>query len=148
MSELKVKGRWFISLYGPDNELKQYEENDNVITLNGLSGLVSHMVEATAAATTFTFRYVAIGTDATGEANTDTALGTELTRHTATVSHGSNGIYRLTATFPSGTGTGAIAEYGVLDSNAAGTLFSRDTAAVVNKGANDDLVVTTEITFS
>jgi hypothetical protein len=145
---INVKGKWFISLFGPKGELKEKHEGKNVITLNGLSGLVSHLVSATAAATTFTFRYIAIGTDATGEANTDTALGGELTRHTGTVSHGSNGIYRVTATFPSGTGTGAIAEYGVLDSNAAGTLFSRDTEAVVNKGANDDLVVTTEITFS
>ena len=145
---IKVKGRWFISLYGPENEEKEKIEGDNVITLNGLSGLVSHLVSATAAATTFTFRYIAIGTDSTGEANTDTALGGELARHTATVSHGSNGIYRVTATFPSGTGTGAIAEYGLLDSNTAGTLFSRDTEAVVNKGANDELTVTTEVTFS
>lgn len=145
---INVEGRWFVSLYGPKGELKEERSGKNVITLDGLSGLVSHMVEATAAATTFTFRYVAIGTDSTGEANTDTALGGELTRHTATVSHASNGIYRLTATFPSGTGTGAIAEYGVFNSNSAGTMFSRDTEAVVNKGANDDLVVTTEITFS
>lgn len=145
---IKVKGKWFVSLYGPDSELKEERKGDNVITLNGLSGLVSHLVSATVAATTFTFRYIAIGTDATGEANTDTALGGELARHTGTVSHGSNGIYRVTATFPSGTGDGAIAEYGLLDSSAAGTLFSRDTEAVVNKGANDDLIVTTEITYS
>lgn len=148
MSGLKVKGRWFISLYGPDNEEKEKIAGDNVITLNGLSGLVSHLVEATVAATTFTFQYVAVGTDATGESNTDTALGGELARQTGTVSQLSGGIYRVTATFPSGTGTGAIAEYGLLDSNTAGTLFSRDTEAVVNKGANDDLVVVTEVTFS
>ena len=143
---VKVKGKWFISLYGPDE--KEHIEGDNVITTAGLSGLVSHMVEAVAAATTFTFRYVAIGTDATGEANTDTALGTELVRHTGTVTHLDGGIYRVTATFPSGTGTGAITEYGLLNSNANETLFSRDTEAVINKGANDDLVVVTEVTFS
>ncbi len=145
---IKIKGRWYKSLYGPDGELKQKLENDNVITQNGISGLVSHLFSATVAATTFTFRYIAIGTDATGESNTDTALGSELTRHTGTVSQISGGIYRVTATFPSGTGTGAIAEYGLLNSNAAGTLFSRDTDAVVNKGANDDLVVITEVTYS
>ena len=143
---IKVKGRWYVSLYGPDK--KDYVEGDNVITLNGLSGLVSHLYSATVAASTFTFRYIAIGAGSAAAANTDSALGSELARHTGTVSQISGGIYRVTATFTSGLGTGSVSEYGLLDSSSAGTLFSRDVESVVNKGANDSLTVTTEVTFS
>ena len=148
MAGLKLVGRWYMMLYGPKNEVKQKLSGVNTITTGGLSALVQHLVSAAAAATTFTHRYVAIGSDNTGETAADTALGTELARHTGTVSQVDGGIYRVTATFVCGTGTGNVYEYGLLDSSSAGTLFSRDTEALVTKGANDDLVVVTEITYA
>lgn len=148
MSGLNIKGKWYVTLYGAENEVKQRIEGVNTITTGGISALVQHLVSATAAATTFTHRYVAIGSDNTSETSADTALGTELARHTATVSQVTDGIYRLSATYPSGTGTGNIYEYGVFDSNTGGTMFSRDTEGLVTKSANDTLVVITEITYS
>ena len=148
MSGLNIKGKWYVTLYGAENEVKQHIEGVNTITTGGISALVQHLVSATAAATTFTHRYVAIGSDNTSETSADTALGTELARHTATVSQVTDGIYRLSATYPSGTGTGNIYEYGVFDSNTGGTMFSRDTEGLVTKSANDTLVVITEITYS
>ena len=144
---LKLVGRWYISLYGDNNELKQQVSGRNVITENGLDFLASYLNSAAAAAATFTMRYVAIGTDSTAEAASNTALGTETERHTGTVSYVSNAIYRVTATFPSGT-AGAVVEYGLFSSNTAGTMLSRDTEAVINKGVNDILTVTTEVTLS
>jgi len=91
---------------------------------------------------------IAIGTDATAEAASNTALGTELARTTGTASYVSDAVYRVTATFAAGTGTGAIVEYGLFSSSTGGTMFSRDTESVINKAAGDTLVVTTEITFS
>lgn len=148
MSGINLTGKWYITLYGDDGLVKQNVNGVNTITTGGISALVQHLVSATAAATTFTHRYVAIGSDNTSETSADTALGTELARHTATVSQVTDGIYRLTATFPSGTGTGNVYEYGVFDSNTGGTMFSRDTEGLVTKSANDTLVVITEITYS
>lgn len=149
MSNLKIKGDWFVSLYGEDKETpKQRIAGQNIITTAGVSALVQHLVTANAAASTFTFAYIAVGTDATGETSADTALGVESARTTGVVSQLDGGIYQVTATFPSGTATTAIVEYGLFDSSAAGTMFSRDTEAVVNKGANDDLTVITQITFT
>lgn len=145
--DVTLTGRWYITLYGPDGEKKDYREGKNVITTNGLEFLASFLNSANAAASTFTMNYCAIGTDATAEAASNTALGTETERHTGTVSYVSNAIYRVTATFPSGT-AGAIVEYGLFSSNTAGTMLSRDTESVINKGANDTLTVTTEITLS
>jgi len=144
---IKVKGRWFVSLYGPDGTEKQNIEGDNVITQNGLSGLVSHLVEATVAATTFTFQYIGIGAASGAASSTDSVLGAELARTTGTVSQIAGGIYRVTATFPSG-GAGSVSEYALFDSSAAGTMFSRDVESVVNKLADDTLTVQTEVTFS
>lgn len=143
-----LTGKWYVTLYGPDGEKKAYREGKNVITEGGLSFLASFLNSANAAASTFTMAYIAIGTDSTAEAASNTALGAEAARHTGTVSYVSDAIYRVTATFASGLGTGAIVEYGLLSSNTNGTMMSRDTESVVNKGADDVLTVTTEITLS
>ena len=147
MNNCKIRGFWHVVLTGPDGAVKQSIGGENVITTVGKQYLASFLNSAATAATTFTARYIAIGTNSTAEAAADTQLGTEVARHTGSVS-ASGAIYTIVATFPAGTGTGAIVEYGLLNSNTAGTLFSRDTEAVINKGAGDTLTVTHNVTFS
>lgn len=146
-SVIKIRGFWEMVLTGPDGELKQHVKGENVITTAGKQYLAAFLNSAATAASTFTARYVGIGTNSTTEAAADTQLGTEIARHTGTVSV-SGAVYSVVATFAAGTGTGAIVEYGLLTSNTAGTLFSRDTETVINKGAGDTLTVTTEVTLS
>lgn len=140
-----LKGRWTI-VHTRGNETLKTIEGDNVIATNGKEFLASFLYSAAVAASTFTCKYVALGTDATAEAAANTALGTELTRTTGTVSYVSNQMYQVTATFASGSGTGAIVEYGLLSSSTGGTLLSRDTESVINKGANDTLTCIVRIT--
>lgn len=135
-------------LYGPEGILKDERQGYNVITTNGKEALASLLASGALAATTNTFKYVAIGSDNTSEAASNTALGTELSRHTGTVSYVSNAIYQVTATFATGSGTGGIYEYGLLNSNTGGTMLSRDTESLINKGASDTLTVTCQITLS
>ncbi len=145
---MKLKGRWFVTLYSGET-VKEYREGDNVITTDGKSFLAQFLNSAATAAATFTMRYIAIGTGVGGELAADTALGTEAARATTgTVAAASGAIYQVTATFASGVGTGAITEFGLFNtaSATAGTMFSRDLEAVINKGANDTLTVTTQIT--
>lgn len=148
MSEMKLNGKYFITLYGPDGEVKDQRSGDNVVTTNGKEFLASFLYSAAAAASTFTCKYVAIGTGTSSESAADTALGTESSRHTGTVSYVSGQIYQVTATFATGSGTGAITEYGLLSSSSAGTLISRDVETAVNKGANDTLTVVYQMTLS
>jgi hypothetical protein len=143
-----LKGKWIVKLYGPDGELKASREGENVVTTNGKDFLASFLGSAAAAAATFTAKYIAIGTDATPEAVANTALGSEASRHTGTVSYVSSAIYQVSATFAAGSGTGAIAEYGLLSSSTGGTLLTRDTEAVINKGASDTLTVVHQITIA
>lgn len=147
-SECQLVGKFFIELYGPDGDLIDYREGQNVVCTNGKEALASLLNAAAAAATTNTFRYIAIGSDSTAEAAANTALGTELSRHTGTVSYVSNQIYQVKATFATGSGTGSVVEYGLMNSNTGGTMLSRDTESAVNKGANDTLTVTYQLTIS
>jgi basic membrane lipoprotein Med (substrate-binding protein (PBP1-ABC) superfamily) len=142
-----LNGRWKAILES-GGVVKQEVEGPNVICTNGKEFLASFLASAAAAASTFTCKYVAIGTDSTAEAAAQTALGTELARTTGTVSYVSNQIYQVTATFSSGTGTGAITEYGLFSSSTGGTMLSRDVEAVINKGANDSLTTVLQITIS
>lgn len=144
----KLKGYWTATLTGPDGEIKTQRAGNNIVVDNGKEFLASFLNSAVATASTFTMRYIAVGSDSTAEAASNTALGTELSRHTGTVSYVSNAIYQVTATFAAGSGTGAIAEYGLFSSNTGGTLLARDTEDVINKGSGDTLTVTAQLTIA
>lgn len=142
-----LKGKWFITLYGAPGEVKEEISGYNVITTNGKE-MFAQMLASCATGGTNTFRYIAIGSDATAEAASNTALGSELARAAGTASYASGAIYQVTATFASGTGTGSVYEYGLLNSTTAGTMLSRDTETLITKGANDTLTVTCQITLA
>lgn len=148
MSDTKLKGEWFITLYGPDGQVKDQRQGFNVVTTVGKEFLASLLYSCALAAATNTCKYIAIGTDSTAEAVGNTALGTESSRHTGTVSYVSNQIYQVKATFATGSGTGAIVEYGLFSSSSGGTLIARDTESAINKGANDTLTVVAQLTIS
>lgn len=149
MGMSEIKGRWFVTLYGPDGIQKDYREGSNVITTGGKEYLAAFLNSAATAAATFLMRYIAIGSNNTAETAADTALGTETSRSTGTVSYVS-AIYEVTATFPAGDGTGNVYEYGLFPASTAacGTMFSRDTEALITKAAGDELKVVTRIEFS
>lgn len=144
----KVIGRWETKLFGPNGELKDIQSGPNIVTTVGKDAMAVFLNSAAAAATTFTTRYIAIGTGTTPETVADTTLGTELSRSTGTVSYVTSQIYQITATFATGSGTGAITEYGLFNSNSAGVMYARYTKSVINKGALDTLTVTAQITLS
>ncbi len=147
-NESRVKGEWFITLYGPDGEVKDQRQGFNVVTTVGKEFLASFLYSAAVAAATMTAKYIAIGSDSTAEAAANTALGTELARHTGTAAYVSGAIYQVTATFAAGTGTGTVYEYGLFSSATAGTLIARDTEALITKGAADVLTVVAQMTLS
>jgi len=143
---IKLTGRWSQVLERGAGNVVATRSGTNVITTSGLHGLADYLCSAAASATKNTYYFIAIGTDSTGEAAADEALGTEISRHTG-VATAFTSVYQVTATFASGSGTGAIVEYGLLNSNTSGILMARDTEAVINKQANDTLTVTMQLTF-
>jgi hypothetical protein len=146
---VQINGYWDMTLYGSDGAVKQHVHGKNVITTAGKEALANYLASAAASATRNPFYFIAIGTGGTAETAADTAMSVETARSAGTASFtGGAAVYSVYATFAAGVGTGAIVEYGLFDTSAAGTLFSRDTEAVINKGASDSLVVITQVTLS
>jgi hypothetical protein len=148
---VKVYGNWRIERHTPVNgqmALAETREGRNIITTVGKSFLAAFLASAAAAASTFTCKYLVIGTGTGAESAGGTALDTETARHTGTVSTQANAIYQVIATFATGVGTGAITEYGLFSSNTAGTMFCRDLESSIAKGALDTLTATLQITLS
>ena len=141
-----IKGRWTAVLTDETGAEKDRKEGDNLVVTNGKEYLANFLQSATTSAAQFTLNFVAVGTDNTAATLADTALGTELARHTGTASYTSGAIYEVVATFAAGVGTGAIVEYGLFSTNSGGTMLSRDIEDVINKGASDTLTVTAQIT--
>jgi hypothetical protein len=145
--QTKLKGSWIVRLYGPDGELKDERSGFNIVTTNGKEALAQALAASFNSAVTQTWQFVGIGTDTTAESAAQTALIAEASRHTGTVSYVSGAIYQVTATFAAGSGTGAITEYGLFNSNTGGVMLTRDVEAAINKGAADTLTVVHQVTI-
>lgn len=88
--------------------------------------------------------WMACGTGTVAAAAGDTTLGAESGRVALVTSGGTVAANVVTyqAIFPPGTGTGALAEIGLLNAAAAGTLVSRAVFPVKNKEAGDTITFT------
>jgi len=102
------------------------------------------MKDATATA----MSHMAIGSGSTAAAAGDSSLGTELGRVALDSTTVSGAVVTYVATFPAGTGTGAVTEAGILNASSAGDLLCRTVFSVVNKGASDSMTITWTVTVS
>jgi hypothetical protein len=92
--------------------------------------------------------YMAIGTGTATPAVGNTTLGVEAGRVSLASFSSSSNQVTATATFPAGTGTGAITEAGIFNANSGGTMLCRTTFPVVNKAAGDSIAITWVVTVS
>jgi hypothetical protein len=140
---LKVTGDVSITLFNKDGAVKDSREIKNLVVTSGKAFIAARMV-----GTPTEMSHMAIGASSTAAANGDTALGAELGR-VGLASDGSTGaVVTYTATFPAGTGTGAVVEAGILNAGSGGTMLCRTVFSVVNKGADDAMSITWTITVS
>jgi hypothetical protein len=140
---IKVTGDVSIVLRGPDGQIKQQQEIKNLVVTTGKNFIAGRMT-----GTSTVMSHMAIGSSSTAAANGDTTLGSELGRVALSSGTTSGAVTTYSATFPAGTGTGAVVEAGILNAASAGTMLCRTTFSVVNKGANDTITVTWQVTIS
>ncbi len=124
--------------------IKQEFTVPNLVVDTGLAFIASRMKDATATA----MSHMAIGTGSTSAAAGDTTLETELARTALTSTTVTTNSVAYVATYPAGTGTGALTEAGILNAASGGTMLCRTVFAVINKSAADSMTVTWTVTIS
>jgi hypothetical protein len=141
--QLKVTGDVVVEITGADGKVKDRREIKNLVVSTGKTYIAGRIVGTPTAMT-----HMAIGSNNTAAATGDTALGSELGRVALTSSAASGAVVTYVASFPAGTGTGAVVEAGIFNASPSGTMLCRTVFAVVNKGADDAMSITWAITVS
>jgi len=140
---IKVTGAVSIKLFDKNGQLKDDRQIKNLVVAAGKTFIAARMV-----GTPDEMSHMAIGASSTAADAADTALGSELGRVALASETSSGAVVTYTATFPAGTGTGAVVEAGILNAGSGGTMLCRTTFAVVNKGVDDVMSITWQITVS
>jgi hypothetical protein len=146
---IKMKGRLNIVLTGPDGELKEQLEVDNLVVTVGKNFIASSMAKTTTNSPA-AMTHMEVGTSTQAAAVGDTALITPVSgsRVALTSTTVTNNNVAYVATFPAGTGTGALTEAGIFNASSSGTLLCRTVFSVINKGAADTLGITWTVTVN
>lgn len=140
-----ITGALDIVLRDEFGNIKQEIHVPNLVVTVGKNFIASRMIGTTATV----MSHMAIGTSSTTPATSNTTLGVEIGRVALSPAASvSNNVVTYVATFPAGTGTGAIAEAGILNAASAGTLLCRTVFNVVNKGSADTLTISWNVTVN
>ena len=141
---IKMTGDLKIVLTDENGQIKHEQEVKNLVVTVGKNLIASRLKDTTDAAMT----HMAIGSGTTAAANGDTALGTQLGRVSLTSTTVTTNNVAYVATFPAGTGTGAVTEAGLFNASSGGTMLCRTVFSVINKGAADTLGITWTVTVN
>ena len=142
--QIKVTGELKITVTNDEGNVKKEIIVPNIVVTDGKEYIASRMKDASATA----MSHMAIGTGSTAAAAGNAALGTEAGRVALTSTTVTSNAVAYVATFPAGTGTGAITEAGILNASSSGTLLCRTVFSVINKGAADTLGITWTVTVN
>ena len=144
--ELKATGLVKIVHTNATGELVKEFTVPNLVVTAGKNHIAAKIAATTNSPAAMT--HMAIGTGTASPGASDTALGTQTGRVSLSGSVVSTNTITYTATFPAGTGDGAITEAGVFNASSGGTMLCRTTFPVVNKASGDTIAVTWVVTVS
>ena len=143
---IKITGDVKIDIIGADGAVKDSREIKNLVVTTGKTFIASRIVGVASTV----MGWMELGTGTTAAAVGDTTLQTVISGSRVTLTSGTaaTNVVTYVASFPAGTGTGAVTEAGVFNAARAGTMLCRTVFAVVNKGAADAMSITWTITVS
>lgn len=144
---MHLSGELEIELRDALGELLERRKVPNLVVTVGKNTLADRMKASPAMGP---MTHMAVGTDSTAPAAGDTALGAEVGSSrvalTSTTVTGNQIVY--VATFPAGTGTGALVEAGLFSASSSGNMLARTTFSTINKAAGDSLTITWTVTIN
>lgn len=143
---IKMKGSLNIKLIDENEDLKDERDINNLVVAVGKEYIANRM---TSNSNTI-MSHMAVGDGNVSPIVGDITLVGELARVGLDSSNRTNNVITYVATFPAGTGTGAIAEAGIFNDGTAnvGMMLCRTNFNVVNKGASDVIVITWNVTVA
>lgn len=141
---IRARGDLRLVLTDSNGRVKVDHDLRNLVVTTGREFIASRMVSGSAAV----MSHMAIGANDTAPAVGNTTLGSEAARVALSSAAASGAVASYSATFPSGSGTGAITEAGIFNAGSGGTMLNRVTFPVVNKQAGDTLAIAWTVTIS
>lgn len=141
--QLGLKGELTITLTDKDGNIKKEQTVPNLVVNSGLFFITDRMVGNTPAV----MSHMGIGSGTTAAGAGDTTL-TQLGRVALSTAIAVDNAVTYVATFPAGTGTGAVTEAGIFNDSTAGSMLCRTVFAVVNKAADDVMTINWTITLN
>jgi hypothetical protein len=147
---LKITGDVQITVFDQaTGAVKDTREIKNLVVTAGKTFIAAAMLKTTTNSPA-AMTHMELGTGTTAAAAGDTTLQTAISasRVALATATSSTNVVTYTASFPAGTGTGAVTEAGIFNASSAGTMLCRTVFSVVNKGAADAMSVTWTITVS
>ena len=144
--ELKATGLVKIVQTNASGEVVKEFNVPNLVVTSGKNHIAAKIAATTNSPVAMT--HMAIGTGTSTPGASDTALGTQTGRVSLSGSVVSTNTITYTATFPAGTGDGAITEAGIFNASSGGTMLCRTTFPVVTKASGDTIAITWVVTVS
>ena len=141
---VNIKGNLEVILLDVNGIQKDYRKVENLVVAVGKQVIAARLLGNTLAV----MSHMAVGSDSTAAATGQTALGGELGRVTLDSSARVSNVNTYIATFPAGTGTGALTEAAILNASSTGNMLCRTTFSTVNKASGDTVVITWNVTVA
>ena len=141
---VNIKGSLEVILLDVNGIQKDYRKVENLVVAVGKQVIAARLLGNTLAV----MSHMAVGSDSTAAATGQTALGAELGRVVLDSSARVSNVNTYIATFPAGTGTGALTEAAILNASSTGNMLCRTTFSTVNKASGDTVVITWNVTVA
>lgn len=145
--QIKITGDVKIVVTDKNGNIKDQRKIKNLVVTAGKTFIAASMLKTTTNSPA-AMSHMAIGDGTASAAAGDTALGNQLGRVSLATATSSTNVVTYTASFPAGTGTGAVTEAGIFNASSGGTMLCRTVFSVVNKGSDDAMSVTWTVTVS
>lgn len=143
LDDLKASGTLTIQVFDSNGNLKEEKQEKNLVVTVGRNWIASRLKD-TGIPTQMTHMEIGQGTTTTlaGDTGIQTPFS-PVARVSLATAGGSvlNNQITYSATFPAGTGTGAVTEAAIFNASSLGTMLCRTTFGVVTKAASDVLVI-------